>query len=59
MKPFLMVTGTVFGLIVVAHIWRVAAEGSQLLNPWFVALTLLAAALCVWAFRLVRRLPKG
>ena len=27
MKPYVITTGTVFGLIVVAHIWRAVVEG--------------------------------
>ena len=59
MRPYLLVTGTVFALIVVAHVWRVIAESTQLLrDPWFVILTCVAAALSIWAFRLARRAPR-
>jgi hypothetical protein len=55
MKAYLITTGIVFGLITVAHIWRAFAEGSHLAtDPMFILLTLLSAALCVWAFRLLR-----
>ena len=55
MKAYLMTTGTIFGLITVAHVWRVFAESAALArDPWFVLLTLLAAGLCVWAFWLLR-----
>ena len=54
MKAYTMVTGTIFGLIALAHGARVYAEGSRLLkDPVFVALTALAVALCVWAWKLV------
>jgi hypothetical protein len=56
MKAYLITTGTVFGLITLAHIWRVFAEGSYLAtDPVFVLLTVAAAALCLWAWRLLRR----
>lgn len=56
MRPFLLVTGTVFALIVLAHVWRVVAESRLLLrDPWFIALTCVAAALSIWAFVLARR----
>ena len=59
MRSYLLVTATVFGLIVVAHIWRVFAESTQVLrDPWFVILTCVAAALSIWAFRLARRAPR-
>ena len=43
MKAYVMTTGVVFGLLTLAHIWRAIAEG------------LAAAALCLWAWRLLRR----
>ena len=55
MKAYLITTGTVFGLIVIAHLWRISAEPSQIKEPWFVVLTLLAAAFSGWAFSLVRK----
>jgi hypothetical protein len=53
MKAFLVVAGTVFGLIVVAHILRIVAEPDMAKEPWFWAITLVAAGLSVWAWRLV------
>ena len=54
MKVFLVTAGTVFGLIVIAHIWRAAVEGMTLTHdPWFVFITIVAAGLCLWAFRLL------
>jgi hypothetical protein len=55
MKAYLLTTGILFGLIALAHIWRVFQEGPGLAkDPWFIALTLLAMALSAWAFRLMR-----
>ena len=60
MRLYLMVTGGVFGLITVAHIWRIVAENPHLaLEPWFILLTLLSAGLCLWAVRLLLRLPRS
>jgi len=56
MKAYLVTTGTVFGLIVLAHIWRVFEEGSRLAKePAFLLLTIAAAALSLWAWRLLAR----
>ena len=55
MKAYLITTGTVFALIVVAHAWRVTAEPCHVKEPGFLALTLVAAVLCFWAFSLVRK----
>jgi hypothetical protein len=60
MKPYLMVTSAVFGLIAVAHIWRIIAENPHLaVEPWYVLLTLAAAGLCLWALRLLWGSPKS
>jgi hypothetical protein len=56
MKPYLITTGTIFGLITVAHIWRMIGENHHLaVDPFFLALTVLSTFLCGWAFRLLRR----
>ena len=54
MKAYVVTSGTIFALLVLAHIARVAAEGLRVAaNPWFIASTLVAAGLSVWAFRLL------
>ena len=60
MKAYLVTTGTVFGLIAVMHLLRAIEEWSLLTtHPWsflgMAALGVVAAALCVWAWRLLRR----
>ena len=55
MKTYVMTTGAVFGLITVAHVLRVIAEGPRLMTePWYVLLTAATAGLCIWAWRLLR-----
>ncbi len=55
MKAYLITTGTVFGLLVVLHIWRFIEEGGHLASdPFFWLITLVAAGLSVWAWSLVR-----
>lgn len=54
MKAYLVVTATLFGLLTLAHLWRVLAESSRLAtDPWYLLITALSAALCVWACRLL------
>ncbi len=56
MKAYLITTGLIFGLITLAHLFRIHAEGRQLATePVFLILTVLAAALCLWACRLLMR----
>ena len=55
-KAYLMTTGTIFGLLVVAHVWRVFGEDRNLArDPSYILITLVAAALCLWAFHLLRK----
>jgi hypothetical protein len=59
MKPYVVTTGVLFAVLTLVHLWRIAVEGRQLLtNPWWVGITVGAAALSLWAWRLVR-LPRA
>ncbi len=54
MKAYVMTTGALFGLITLAHLWRMVAEDRHLAtNPLYILLTILAAALGIWALRLL------
>lgn len=56
MKAYLFTTAIVFSLITLAHLARYVAEGPHLLHePDFILLTLLAAGLSLWGWRLVLR----
>jgi hypothetical protein len=59
MKAFLITAGTIFGLIVVAHIARMVDEPSKARDPLFWALTALSAGLSLWAWRLLARLGRA
>jgi len=60
MKAYVITTGAVFGLLVLAHIWRVFAEEPHLAtDPLFVVITVVAAALCFWAWRVLRLLLRS
>ena len=55
MKAYLITTGSLFGVLTLAHVWRIIEEGPQLArNPWWILITIAAAALAVWAWRLLR-----
>lgn len=56
MRRYVMITGVVFALLALVHIARVALEGWRVATePLFVVITVLAAALSLWAWRLLRR----
>ena len=59
MKAYLITTGTVFGLITLAHIWHVVADVAHLRDPVFLTFTFLALGLCLWAFLLLRRVSSS
>jgi hypothetical protein len=58
-KRYTLITGILFGLLAIAHLWRTIGEwGGAGTDPWFILIPgigVIAAALSVWAFRLYRR----
>jgi hypothetical protein len=59
MKAYVMTTGSIFGLVVAAHVWRAVDEGPHLAaDPVFILTTAIATALGVWAWRVVRLIPR-
>ncbi len=55
MKAYLISTGGLFGLITLAHLWRIVDEWPRFAtDPWYLLLTITAAVLCLWAWRLLR-----
>ena len=55
MRTYVMTTGILFGLVTMAHVWRVFVEGPGLAtDTWYILLTVVAAGLCLWAWRLIR-----
>jgi hypothetical protein len=59
MRRYLIVSGALFGLLALVHLARLAMEGAGPLgNPFFIVITIVAAALATWAVLLLRR-PAG
>ena len=56
MKNYVTVTGIIFVMLVIAHIWRATSETHLVREPFFIVATVVPAALAVWAFRLLARL---
>jgi hypothetical protein len=55
MRAYVIATGVVFGLITLAHVWRIVVEPRLATEPWFLLTTIVSAALCVGAWRVMRR----
>jgi hypothetical protein len=63
MKAYLITTGTLFGVLALAHLMRTIAEWHRLAaDPWFIVegpgIGAVAAFLSVWAWRLVQQTLK-
>ena len=60
MRAYVMTTGVIFFLLVIAHVWRMFAESWRLARePEYIVITLIALGLSVWALRLLRRPAPG
>lgn len=59
MKVYVIITGMLFALITISHIMRMIIEPDVLTEPIYLFLTLLSAALAIWALIVVRRLSRG
>ena len=60
MRADVITTGVVFALLSLAHVWRIVGENQQLASqPDFVVITLAAAGLSVWAWRVLRTAPRS
>lgn len=55
MRAYVITTGAIFGLLTLAHIWRWYVERHLLTDIGHVSVTVIAAALCIWSWRLTRR----
>ena len=59
MKAYLAVTGALFALLTIAHIWRGTVESSLWSDPFFIITKVLSVFLCGWAVRLLRAMRAG
>ena len=60
MRAYVMTTGVIFFLLVIAHVWRMFAESWRLARePEYIVITFIALGLSLWAMRLLRRPASG
>ena len=61
-RAYLVISGTIFGIVAILHLLRVVNGWAVVVGPWSAPMwiswlgTLLPAALCVWALRLASRI---
>ena len=58
MRTYIIATGVVFGLLTLAHIWRLFVEPHLARDPWFILTTLVAGSLSVAAWWVARGAPQ-
>ena len=57
MKAYVIVTGLLLVLLVVAHVLRVFQEGINVArDPWFLFTTAASFSICFWSWRMWRQL---
>ena len=55
MKAYVMTSGAIFALLVIAHLWRAAVEGARMYtDPAFIIVSIVAVAMTAWAWRVLR-----
>ena len=60
MRAYVVTTGLMFGLLVFAHVARLAVQGPRALHsPVFVVASLLSIGMLVWSFLVYRRLGRS
>jgi hypothetical protein len=59
MKAYLITTGAIFGLLTIMHVWRIFSEAGFHRDLWFIAITMLSAGFCLWAFQLLRKTSRS
>jgi tetrahydromethanopterin S-methyltransferase subunit E len=61
MKAYLIVTGTLFGLLAALHVWRMVVEWNGMQTEfWIVASgTVVAGVLSIWAWQLLSKLQRN
>lgn len=60
MKAYVLMSGLLYLLLLVAHVARVVAEGASVVrSPMFAGTTLAAALMTAWSWRLFRQSRSG
>jgi hypothetical protein len=55
MKAYIAVTGMLFLLLTLAHVWRVIVERNLASDPFFLVVTIVSTGMAIWALLLLRR----
>lgn len=55
MRAYVITSGAIFGLLTIAHLWRMAVEPHLATDLVYIFITAIAAGLGIWAWRVLRR----
>ena len=58
MKTYVMTSGIIFVLLALARLWRMVVESRLATDPAYIGITIAAAAMAAWAWRVLRAAPK-
>jgi len=58
MKAYVITTGTIFGLLTLAHLARMVLETGKAREPEYWLITSIAAVLCVWGVRVYSQMRR-
>ena len=47
MRAYVLTTGILFGIVTLAHVWRMIEERPMATVPWYILITVATGALCV------------
>lgn len=59
MRTYVTVTGIIFIMLTLAHVWRAFVETTLIRDPFFIVVTIISTTLAVWAFRLLAQLRRA
>ena len=60
MKPYHIITGILFGIVALVHLFRLINQWPLTLGPWSVSMSIswigliVTGCLCIWSFSLIR-----
>ena len=59
MRSYVIITGVIFALVTLIHVWRMVEEPHLFREPWFLLLTAVTAAISLWSWRVAGRKPQS
>jgi hypothetical protein len=58
-RAYVILTGAIFGLLALVHVWRMVVEPHLRSDPWYILITAVAAILSLAAWLVSRRVGRS